>query len=213
MSPLANAEDAVEEQPGGYYDYHPTIALRRPVVLGGVPSSPYREVGHNLGALVGLPLVDLDHWIEHHVGASLWKALSQRGESDLRGTAIKLLNKALTSRPCGLVILGEAALLVETALKSLQEEAALIWLDTSPTALYWNLRQKQREQGSQPFPFVPFPLERFDQLKPLLESLRSFRENADFCLEVVDTLQTVDRLCKVLPRLGALSSTWSEPSL
>ena len=29
-----------------YYDYHPTVQIERPIVLGGVPSAPYREVGH-----------------------------------------------------------------------------------------------------------------------------------------------------------------------
>ena len=192
----------MENPPGNYYDYNPTIALERPVVLGGVPSSPYREVGHSLGALAGLPLVDLDHWIEHHVGASLWEALRQRGESALRDTGVELLAKALTSRPCSLVVLGAAAPLVATALEKLRQRAALVWLDGPPTALYWTLRQQQQERGPQPFPFVPFPLERFDQLKPLLESLRLYRERADLCLEVVEVQEAVSQLFAALPRLG-----------
>ena len=58
----------MQNPPDNYYDHYPTIALARPVVLGGVPTAPYREVGHSLGALSGLPLIDLDHWLEHHYG-------------------------------------------------------------------------------------------------------------------------------------------------
>ena len=43
-----------------YYDYHPTLQLERPVVLGGMPGTPYREVGHYLTSLTGLPLLDLE---------------------------------------------------------------------------------------------------------------------------------------------------------
>lgn len=55
-----------------YYDYHPTVQLARPLALGGVPGAPYREVGHHLATLTGLTLIDLDRWIEHQVGQSLW---------------------------------------------------------------------------------------------------------------------------------------------
>ena len=72
----------MQNPPDNYYDHYPTIALARPVVLGGVPTAPYREVGHSLGALSGLPLIDLDHWLEHHFGSSLWEALHQRGEAE-----------------------------------------------------------------------------------------------------------------------------------
>lgn len=191
----------MEEPPGDYYDYYPTIALGRPVVLGGVPTAPYREVGHSLAALAGLPLVDLDHWIEHQAGMSLWEALRQQGEPAVRTTATELLTQALASQPCSLVILGAAAPLIGTLLKQVQQSAALIWFDRPPTALYWTLRQQQ-EQGPQPFPFVPFPLERFDQLKPLLESLRLYRQQADLCLQVFEIQEMVNQLFAALPKLG-----------
>ena len=59
----------MQNPPNNYYDHYPTVALTRPVVLNGVPTALYREVGHNLGALGGLPLIDLDHWLEHRVVA------------------------------------------------------------------------------------------------------------------------------------------------
>ena len=192
----------MEQPPVDYYDYYPTIALERPVVLGGIPCSPYREVGHNLAALAGLPLVDLDHWIEHNAGMSLWEAVSQLGEPSLREAAAELFAKALASRPCSLVILGEAVSLIAPMLEQMQKSAALVWLHGPPTAMYWSLRQEQQEKGPRAFPFVPFPLERFDQLKPLVESLQLFQRRADLCQEVFEVQQTVNRLIAALPELG-----------
>ena len=129
----------MQNSPDNYYDHYPTIALARPVVLGGVPTAPYREVGHSLGALSGLPLIDLDHWLEHHFGSSLWEALHQRGEAAVGETARALMAKALETRPCSLVVLGAAAALVGVPPDC--ERTALVWLDAAPTALYWTLRQ------------------------------------------------------------------------
>ena len=190
----------MQNPPDNYYDHYPTIALARPVVLGGVPTAPYREVGHSLGALSGLPLIDLDHWLEHHFGSSLWEALHQRGEAAVGETARALMAKALETRPCSLVVLGAAAALV--GVPPDRERTALVWLDAAPTALYWTLRQEQLEQAPQPFPCVPFPLERFGQLEPLLGVLRLYAERADLCLEVVEVQETVNQLFAALPRLG-----------
>ena len=192
----------VEQPPSGYYDYYPTIALERPVVLGGIPSSPYREVGHSLGALAGLPLVDLDHWIEHHAGMSLREALRQKSEPVLRQVATELITKAMVSRPCSLLILGAAAPLVDTVLQQVQKCAALVWLHGPPTAMYWALRQEQQEKGPQPFPFVPFPLEHFEQLNPLLQTLRLYQQQADLCHEVFEVRETVNQLFAALADLG-----------
>ena len=190
----------MQNPPENYYDHYPTIALAGPVVLGGVPTAPYREVGHSLGALGGLPLIDLDHWLEHHFGSSLWNALRQRGKPAVGETARVLMAKALETRPCSVVILGEAAGLVDGPLEC--ERAALVWLDTAPTALYWSLRQEQLEKGPQPFPCVPFPLEHFGQLEPLLDVLRLYAKCADLCLEVVEVQETVNQLFADLPRMG-----------
>ena len=51
-------------------------------------------------------------------------------------------------------------------------------------------------------PCVPFPLERFGQLEPLLGVLRLYAECADLCLEVVAVQETVNQLFAALPRLG-----------
>ena len=66
---------------------------------------------------------------------------------------------------------------------SLNEQAALVWLDAAPTALL-TLRQEQQEKGPQPFPCVPSS--GAPQLEPLLDVLRMYAERADLCLEVVE---------------------------
>jgi shikimate kinase len=190
-----------------YYDHYPTVVLDRPLLLSGLPGVPYREVGHDLAALSGLPLADLDHWVEHQAGQSLWELLQAQGEEILRHMEVRLLEKALKARPCSLVLLGDSALGRPAIREAIQGRAALVYLEVLPATFYWELRRRQRQHGPRAHPFVPFPLENFAQLRPLLEALQPGREQADLVLDVQNRppQEVVSLLFEALPRLGGAS--------
>ena len=75
----------------GYYDYSPTVALRRAVACCGHPGSGYREVVYDLAALTGLPLHDMDRRIEHEVGQSQWSWVREHGLDNLHDLQASLL--------------------------------------------------------------------------------------------------------------------------
>lgn len=187
----------------GYYDYHPTVALSRSVVLGGTPSAAYREVGHNLAALSGLPLIDLDCLLEHQVGQSLWDFLQREGEEKLRHLENELLAKSLENSPCGLVIAGGGVLAQAANRLLIKERAALAYLSLPPTAAYWELR-RIGERGPRLHPHVPYPLLTFAQLRPLLDSLEAAEQGADWLcgIENRPVQDVLAQLFAVLPDLG-----------
>jgi len=186
-----------------YYDYHPTLQLERPVVLGGMPGTPYREVGHYLTSLTGLPLLDLDRWLEHQVGESLWDFVQSEGEHVLRQKEFEYLDRALLAEPCGLVIVGEGTLAQADNRRRIGESASLVYLSSAPSAAYWQVRQQISERGPRYHPHVPQPLTHFDVLRPLIEALDKAREDANLVLAVdnLSVQDVVDAIFDALPSL------------
>ena len=186
-----------------YYDYHPTLQLERPVVLGGMPGTPYREVGHYLTSLTGLPLLDLDRWLEHQVGESLWDFVQSEGEHVLRQKEFEYLDRALLAKPCGLLVVGEGTLAQADNRRRIGESASLVYLSSAPSAAYWQVRQQISERGPRYHPHVPQPLTHFDVLRPLIEALDKAREDANLVLAVdnLSVQDVVDAIFDALPSL------------
>ena len=186
-----------------YYDYHPTLQLERPVVLGGMPGTPYREVGHYLTSLTGLPLLDLDRWLEHQVGESLWDFVQSEGEHVLRQKEFEYLDRALLAEPCGLLVVGEGTLAQADNRRRIGESASLVYLSSAPSAAYWQVRQQISERGPRYHPHVPQPLTHFDVLRPLIEALDKAREDANLVLAVdnLSVQDVVDAIFDALPSL------------
>ncbi len=190
-----------------YYDYHPTVQIERPIVLGGVPSAPYREVGHYLATLSGLTLVDLDRWLEHQVGTSLWDFVQAEGEDALRRGESEYLERALNAHPHGLIIVGEGTLAQQENCRLIGEEAALIFLSLAPTSVYWQVRQQISERGPRYHPHIPQPLTHYQQLRPLFEALEGAERAADqvLAMDHCSVQDVVDVLLEGLPTLGKRS--------
>ena len=191
-----------------YYDYHPTLQLERPVVLGGMPGTPYREVGHYLTSLTGLPLLDLDRWLEHQVGESLWDFVQSEGEHVLRQKEFEYLDRALLAEPCGLLVVGEGTLAQADNRRRIGESASLVYLSSAPSAAYWQVRQQISERGPRYHPHVPQPLTHFDVLRPLIEALDKAREDANLVLAVdnLSVQDVVDVIFDALPSLHTAPS-------
>lgn len=188
-----------------YYDHQPTITLERPVALIGFPGVEYRQVGHELAVLSGLPIVDLDRWIEHQAGQSLWALRRDQGAMALRDLEGQLLERALTARPYGLIVLGDGILIDETNLRRVRGTAALVYFRVPLVTAYWELRRQIRERPPGPSPFVPQPLEHCEQLKPLWEERLAGFESAHLTVDMEGRRpeDVVPLLFEALPRLAS----------
>jgi len=187
-----------------YYDHHPTLILERPVALIGFPGVEYPRVGHDLASLTGLPLIELDRWIEHQAGQSLWALLQERGPVFLRDMEARLLEKALAAQPCGLIILGDGTLIDRSSLEKVQEKAALVYFRVPLVSAYWELRRQLEERPPGPSPFLPRPLDHIDLLRPLFAERRPGFESAHMTIdmEAQQPEDAVPLLVEALPRLA-----------
>ena len=131
----------------GYYDYVPTVSMVRSVILGGMLSVPFREIGYELAALTGVRLIDLDHWLEHLLGQSLWDYRKSLKDPNIRLLERQVLQKALRSSPKSLILAGEGTLSDQGSLNVIRASSALVFLKLSPMTAFQNMLGMIQEKG------------------------------------------------------------------
>lgn len=146
-----------------YYEPVPLVLLQRPVALIGFPGVDQHGLGRDLAALSGLPLIEVDRWIEHAAGQSLVSLVQTQGIEALHQLEDRFLAQALTARPPGIVVLGDGALLKEANLRQVLAKATLVYLKLSLASAYWKLRH----QALGPHPLLLQPPDSAAQLRPL----------------------------------------------
>ena len=114
-----------------YYEPGPLVLLQRPVVLIGFPGVDQHGLGRDLAALSGLPLIEVDRWVEHAAGQSLVGLVQTQGLEAVRQLEDRFLAQALAARPPGIVVLGDGALLKEANLRQVLAKATLVYLKLS----------------------------------------------------------------------------------
>ena len=190
----------------GYYDYVPTVSMARSVVLGGMLSVPFREIGYELAALTGVRLIDLDQWLEHRLGQSLWDYRQSLKDPNIRLLEHQVLQKALNSLPKSLIVAGEGTLSNQASLNVISECSALVYLKLPPMIAFRNTLQKIEERGPNIFPYVETPLHRFDQISSLVENLKNAEIVADllFDMEGLSARSVLKKINILFPKLSGI---------
>ena len=183
-----------------YYEHGPLVLLQRPVVLIGFLGVDQHGLGRDLAALSGLPLVEVDRWIEHEAGQSLVSLVQTQGIEALRQLEDRFLAQALTSRPPGIVVLGDGALIKEANLRQVLDNATLVYLKLSLASTYWKLRH----QAVGAHPLLLQPPESTGELRPLLAERQGGFDQAHVTLDMdAMTLEVALRLLlERLPQWG-----------
>ena len=55
----------------GYYDNHLSFVPEKPIALIGFPGAEVPRIARAISMSTGLPLIELDRWIEHESGKSI----------------------------------------------------------------------------------------------------------------------------------------------
>ena len=147
-----------------YYEHGPLVLLQRPIVLIGFLGVDQHGLGRDLAALSGLPLIEVDRWIEHEAGQSLVSLVQTQGIEALRQLEDRFLAQALATRPPGIIVLGDGALLKERNLRQVLDKTTLVYLKLSLASTYWKLRH----QAVGSHPLLLQPPESTAELRPLL---------------------------------------------
>lgn len=132
----------------GYYDYHPTIALERPIALCGFIGSGTDGLGQAFSQRTGVPLVELDRWIEHRLGSTLSAAALAHGESAMRKLERELLPRALDERPHPIIVLGDGLLLDKLSLALVKKTTWLVYLRVSFDEAFADLQSERVPRGN-----------------------------------------------------------------
>jgi shikimate kinase len=187
----------------GYYDAAPIVLMDKPLALIGPPGGQHHEVGYDLASLSGLPLVNLDQWVEHHAGQSLWQLIQAEGETAYRRLETELLPRALKAQPPSILILGDGALLNPANQRQLLISSTLVYFKLRPSTVYWRLRQQAEAPQGKPHPLVPLPLENPDLIRPLLDArLPGYQQaHRSIDMEEKDVREAVQLLLKTLQAL------------
>ena len=163
-----------------YYEPGPLVLLQRPVALIGFLGVDQHGLGRDLAALSGLPLIEVDRWIEHAAGQSLVALVQTQGIEALRQLEDRFLAQALVARPPGVVVLGDGALLKEANLRQVLAKATLVYLKLSLASIYWKLRH----QALGPHPLLLRPPESTAQLRSLLAERQGGFDQAHVTLDM-----------------------------
>ena len=163
-----------------YYEHGPLVLLQRPIALIGFLGVDQHGLGRDLAALSGLPLIEVDRWIEHEAGQSLVSLVQTQSIEALRQLEDRFLAQALTSRPPGIVVLGDGALIKEANLRQVLDNATLVYLKLSLVSTYWKLRH----QAVGSHPLLLQPPESTGELRPLLAERQGGFDQAHVTLDM-----------------------------
>ena len=163
-----------------YYEHGPLVLLQRPIALIGFLGVDQHGLGRDLAALSGLPLIEVDRWIEHEAGQSLVALVQTQGIEALRQLEDRFLAQALATRPSGIIVLGDGALIKEVNLQQVLDKATLVYLKLSLASTYWKLRHQT--VGSHPL--LPQPPESTGELRPLLAERQGGFDQAHVTLDM-----------------------------
>ena len=141
----------------GYYGHQPPVLLERPLCLVGFLGAGSVAVGSALGALTGLPWIDLDRRVEHAAGRTVSQLVLERGDGALQQLEGVALRRALDARPPGIISLGAGALRLPGSAAAVASEATSVYLRWPVEALARNIR---RELDQQPGRYPEFMVRR-----------------------------------------------------
>jgi shikimate kinase len=116
---------------GGYYDYHPTHQLHRPLALVGFVNAVTRKVAHELSSISGLPAIHIDDLVQHELGASSHSIILQHGLKGWRVAENRVLGAAISSSPPAIISLGEGSVEQFDDIHLVLDRAQLIYLHLS----------------------------------------------------------------------------------
>ena len=127
----------------GYYDYDPILSLQRPIALTGFIGSGADGLGQAFSQRTGVPLVELDRWVEHRLGCSLSASALTGGEAPQRRAERELLPRALEEKPCPVIVLGDGTLLDKKLLALVRANTWLVYLRVPFDVAFADLQQER----------------------------------------------------------------------
>ena len=173
-----------------YYSNTPKKIPFVPIAITGFIGSQCRLVASMIHQLTGLPLIDLEHWVEHKAGKSLVEIIDKSGELHMNSLENNLLHRALNAKPPGIIVLGENTLLNKENQNLINKASVLIYLEYDIYNLIKLLNsdkrksQKKNAQAQLELPLV------FDKIRSALDRRLPAYTSSQILLETVTGLNS-----------------------
>jgi len=168
-----------------YYSPHPRMVLPEPVVVAGAPGSDAGAIVHSMASFTGLPILQVDRWIEARSEKAIAGLAVTAGAAVVAAQAAAALERSLTRRPPPLVAL-EGAAPALPQMEALREEVVLVHVRRSPAQL---LRRIRARLEAVPGCLPQFPFGAPDDagcLEPLVRDRDALFANAELVVEAGD---------------------------
>jgi shikimate kinase len=153
-----------------------STAFHARVALVAMPGGGKSTVGRQLAQFLQVPFVDTDTLIEHQIGMPIKEWFALKGESSFRDIEQAEITH-LNINQSMVLATGGGAILREANRNFLRQNFTVIYLHSSPTALYRRLRYDK----SRPLLQVTNPFQRLEELYRERDSL--YRQASHFVLE------------------------------
>jgi shikimate kinase len=152
-----------------YYSPHPTLQLERPLALVGFMGSGVRGVAHGIASRTGLPLHDLQRWVENDAGMSWARLLLEQGPQALAEAERRGLDRALREAQSGVIALSHGALLDTGIRAEALSRTQLIYLERPIEVLFERIVSQLRERPASIAEFMLGPPRNVSDLRPYFE--------------------------------------------
>ena len=167
---------------------HFPYPLDRTLFLVGMMGSGKSSVGRRLARIYSMPFVDADKEIEKASGGDICYLFQRYGEQDFRRIEERIMERLLNGKKCILASGGGAFLSARTR-EVVSQKAVSVFLDAHVDTIIRNTAGRTHR----PLLNVDNPEE---VIRTLLNSRRSFYEQADICIKYKE--ETMGRLLRML---------------
>ena len=157
-----------------YYSPHPTMILNRPVALGGFWGSQITETVVGIASVTGIPIIDVERRLEHHVGMRLQHYVDSFGLQELIALEEQELPKMIpkTGMP-PLIALQPLTLMSKKNRSYLRKTTDMYYLEKSIFVLFANILEVLDRSDQTRFFHIPVQNPRdLSQISHLLKKFK-----------------------------------------
>ncbi len=173
-----------------YYDHHPLFIPAKPIALIGFPGAEVPRIAGSMSMTTGLPLIELERWIEHEAGKSIPQLVLEDGGVSIRELQSRMLLRALESRPPGVIALGHRCMQLPEDRDLVLQRSHCFYIQRTIFELFQALRREVEEFPARYAEFILGPPESVHDIKAMFDARDSEFRSAPHAVDAAGKSHT-----------------------